>query len=394
MALDQLSASITSAGVYAPTYDEIHTEIKRRFKEFYGTDVNLDPDGADGQFLALWAKALHDSNNSVIAAYNSFSPATAIGNGLSSVVKVNGITRHLPSKSYADLKIVGQAGTTILNGRALDVNEKRWKLPDEVVISYDGEIVVTAEAEDDGLVVANPNEINRIATPILGWQSVTNPAAARVGANVETDTELRRRQQESVTLTARTVSDGLVAGLQALTGVTKATVFENESTVTDKNGIPAHSIYTIVDGGEAQEIAQVIASKKSLGVGTYGEVSATITDSRAVEKVIKFGRPVDVPIFAKVKIKAKSGYLYSIGESIQESVADYINSLEMGEAVNQIELFCPATLHGTDYGETFQVLALSFGKSASTLGTADITMKINERATCDASNVEIELDEG
>lgn len=391
MALDQLSASITSAGVFAPTYEEIHTEIKRRFKEFYGTDVNLDPDGADGQFLALWAKALHDSNNAVIAAYNSFSPATAIGNGLSSVVKVNGITRHLPSKSYADLKIVGQAGTTILNGRALDVNEKRWKLPDEVVIPYAGEIVVTAEAEEDGLIVANPNEINRIATPILGWQSVTNPNAARVGANVETDTQLRKRQQESVTLTARTVSDGLVAGLQALTGVTKATVFENDSTITDKNGIPAHSVYAVVDGGEASEIARVIFAKKSLGVGTHGEVSSTIVDSRKVEKVIKFGRPKDVPIFVKVKIKAKSGYLYSIGESIQESVAAYINALEMGEAVNQIELFCPATLHGTDYGETFQVTALMFGKAKSSLGTADVEMKINEQAVCEAKNVEIEL---
>lgn len=392
MALYQLSASITSAGVFAPTYEEIHTEIKRRFKEFYGTDVNLDPDGADGQFLALWAKALHDSNNAVIAAYNSFSPATAIGNGLSSVVKVNGITRHLPSKSYADLKIVGQAGTTILNGRALDVNEKRWKLPDEVIIPYAGEIVVTAEAEEDGLIVANPNEINRIATPILGWQSVTNPNAARVGANVETDTQLRKRQQESVTLTARTVSDGLVAGLQALTGVTKATVFENDSTITDKNGIPAHSVYAVVDGGEASEIARVIFAKKSLGVGTHGEVSSTIVDSRKVEKVIKFGRPKDVPIFVKVKIKAKSGYLYSIGESIQESVAAYINALEMGEAVNQIELFCPATLHGTDYGETFQVTALTFGKAKSSLGTADVEMKINEQATCNSSDVEIELE--
>lgn len=393
MALEKLSCSVTGAGVFAPAYDEIHAELKNRMKEFYGVDVNLDPDGADGQLLALIALAIHDSNSAVISTYNSFSPATAIGNGLSSVVKVNGITRHLPSRSYADLKIVGQAGTTILNGRALDVNEKRWKLPDQVIIPYDGEIVVTAEAEEEGLIVANPGEISRIATPILGWQSVTNPAAARVGANVETDTELRRRQQESVTLTARTVSDGLVAGLQALTGVTKATVFENDSTVTDKNSIPAHSIYVIVDGGEAQEIAQVIASKKSLGVGTHGEVSATVTDSRAVERVIKFGRPVDVPIFAKVKIKAKSGYLYSIGESIQESVANYINSLEMGEAVNQIELFCPATLHGTDYGETFQVLALSFGKSAGSLGTADVTMKINERAVCESKNVEIELEE-
>lgn len=393
MALSKLSCSVTTAGIFAPSYDDILAELKARLREYYGQDIDLDPSGADGQMVALWALAIHDCNNSTIACYNSFSPATAIGNGLSSVVKVNGITRQEASKSYADLKIVGQVGTTIQNGRVLDVNDHRWILPDEVVIPSEGEIIVTAEAEDDGAIVAGAGSINRIATPVLGWQTVTNPSAARTGKDIESDVELRMRQQLSVTLSAKTVSDGIVAGLLSLEGVKNATVYENDSTITDANNLPAHSIYTIVDGGEAEEIAKIIAAKKSLGVGTYGEISQTVTNDSGVTSTIKFGRPVDVPIYAKVTIKPLSGYLYSIGETIQESIADYINGLAMGQSVNLVSIYCPATLHDNSYNSTFQVKSLLIGKSDSSLTTSDITLAINEQAVCTAANVKIELEE-
>lgn len=393
MALSKLSCSITEAGIYAPTYDEILAELKARLREYYGQDIDLDPSGADGQMVALWALAIHESNNSTIACYNSFSPATAIGNGLSSVVKVNGITRQKPSKSYVDLRIVGQTGTNILNGRVLDVNDNRWILPDSVVIPHEGEITVTAEAEEDGAIIAGIGEVNRIATPVLGWQSVTNPAAARTGKDVETDYDLRVRQQLSVTLSARTVSDGIVAGLLSLNGVKKAIVYENDTTITDEHGIPPHCIYSIVDGGETQEIAEIIAAKKSLGVGTHGEISQTVTDDSGVTKTIKFSRPVNVPIYAHVKIAPLNGYLYSVGDSIKQAIADYINEIGMGNDVVLVSLYCPATLHGYDYSTTFKVESLEIGKSAGDLKASDIEIDINQQPICTAENVTVELDE-
>ena len=72
------------------------------------------------QFLGIVAAAINDSNAAAVAVYNSFSPATAQGNGLSSVVKINGITRLVASNSTVDLTVVGIAGTTITNGQASD----------------------------------------------------------------------------------------------------------------------------------------------------------------------------------------------------------------------------------------------------------------------------------
>ena len=39
-----------------------------------------------GQFMALLAAGIHDANGETLAAYNAYSPSTAQGAGLSSVV--------------------------------------------------------------------------------------------------------------------------------------------------------------------------------------------------------------------------------------------------------------------------------------------------------------------
>ena len=111
-----LIAQITNSGVEVPSYTEVLAELKGKFTSIYGDDVNLDNDSADGQWVAIIAAAINDANAAITSVWNSFSPATAAGEGLSSVVKINGIKRNSASYSSVDLRIVGQAGTTISNG--------------------------------------------------------------------------------------------------------------------------------------------------------------------------------------------------------------------------------------------------------------------------------------
>lgn len=59
---------------------------------------------------------MHDTYALCGDVYNAFSPSTAQGAGLSSVVKINGIRRKTASYSTVDLRIVGQVGT-IVTGR-------------------------------------------------------------------------------------------------------------------------------------------------------------------------------------------------------------------------------------------------------------------------------------
>ena len=169
---------IDAAGIRAPSYGEVLQYFKDQYRNIYGADTYLEADSQDGQLLAVFAMAIHDANTAAVQVYNAFSPATASGAALSSNVKINGLARGVATRSSVDLRIVGQGGTTISGGVALDGDRVQWELPASVTIPPAGEITVTALCRKVGAVAAAPGSITRIGTPTLGWQSVTNPAAA------------------------------------------------------------------------------------------------------------------------------------------------------------------------------------------------------------------------
>lgn len=187
MTIPSTAPVIDAAGIRAPSYGEVLQYFKEQYRGIYGADTYLEADSQDGQLLALFALAIHEANTAAINVYNAFSPATAANAALSSNVKINGLARGVATRSAVDLRIVGQGGVTIVDGVATDANRGRWQLPSSVTIPPGGEITVTALSQTLGAVTAPAGSINQIGTPTLGWQSVTNPAAATPGAPVESD---------------------------------------------------------------------------------------------------------------------------------------------------------------------------------------------------------------
>jgi uncharacterized phage protein gp47/JayE len=116
--------------------------------------------------------------------------------------------------------------------------------------------------QHSGAVAALAGTVTGINTPTRGWTSVTNPLAANVGAAAETDAELRVRQGQSVALPSLTPFDAVDGALANISGVTRHKLYENDTGSVDINGLPAHSISAIVDGGDATTIAQTIRGKK------------------------------------------------------------------------------------------------------------------------------------
>lgn len=85
-------------------------------------------------------------------------------------------------------------------------------------------------SEDDGLIAAPENSITQILTPQYGWNSVNNPIEGELGRNIETDSELRLRRQNSLfVLGAGTVGAIRSRILQNVTNVESCLVFENIS---------------------------------------------------------------------------------------------------------------------------------------------------------------------
>lgn len=390
--IDDPVFSVTETGISAPSYEEIYEYLKGRMRAIFGDDINLDADTQDGQMVGIVAAAISDVNAQAIAVYNAYNPTTAKGVALDSAVKVNGITRQAASHSQVDLRIVGQAGTHIVNGVALDEAENKWNLPTDVVVPPAGEITVTAIAAEEGDIRAPAGTVNRIGTPTLGWQTVENILAAEPGAPVQTDLELRAQQSKSTALPSVSLWEGIIGSLLTTAGVRRVSGIKNDGDTPTTEGVPGHSIAMIVDGGEVADIAKTIFLKKGEGVGTYGSTSYNYLDSYGFPNTIKFSRPTVVPAYCTLTISPAADYLSSAEDEIKARIVAYINSLDIGESLNIARVLASAVK--TDAGivdERFSVEAITLGRSATAQTAASLAIAWNEAVSCAPENVTVEV---
>lgn len=392
MAITTTAPTIDANGITAPTYADVLEYLKAQYRGIYGPDVYLEADSQDGQLLAVFASCINDANATAIAIYNSFSPSTAQGAALSSNVKINGIARKAASYSTADLLVIGQAGTTITNGVAKDTNGNKWSLPASVTIPPGGAITVTATCQTIGAIAAPAGAINQIGTPTLGWQTVSNAAPAAVGAPVETDAALRQRQTVSTALPSLTVLDGIIGAVSNIAGVTRLAAYENDTDATDSNGIPSHSIAIVVEGGDANAIANAIAAKKTPGAGTYGTTAVVVNDVYGRPITIRFFRPSYPAITASVNIKALAGYTTQTGAAIQQAVSDYVNGIAIGGGKSgSVEWGDAITAaNGVGGGLTFKLTGLTLNGPGGA-GTPDVPLAFNQAAACTPASVTINV---
>lgn len=383
MALTTLGPTISAAGISAPTYAEILSDLQTKFQTIYGNDVYIAPDSQDGQWLATIALAIHNQNDAIIAVFNAFSPTYAQGIGLSAFVKINGITRRAGSFSTANGDVVGQVGTVILAGVVKDQNGNLWNLPASVTIPDAGVITVTVTAQQPGDISALTGTIDQINTPTLGWQSFTSTTDALAGSPVESDSILRVRQATAASLPSVTPLAGVLSALQALPGVTRCRIYENDEDAPDVNGLPAHSISAVVLGGDVGEIVEIIGQKKTPGAATYGTESEDYFDPiTGLLYTINFYVLAFTPVTVHITLDAGISYSSVVGEAIQQSVADYINGLAIGAPVQITRLMPPAYLNGSALGATYEITALTLNA-----GSVDVPIDFNKAASIAPADV-------
>lgn len=348
MALTTLGCAINENGVYAPEFADILDELHTRYSGIYGADVYTGNDAKDEQLLGVFAAATDDLNQSVIAAFNNFSPQTAVGVALSQVVKVNGLARLISSRSTVPVRAIGTVGVIVTGGLLADNLNRQWTLAD-FTIPVSGEIIVTATCQTEGDVSLPSGIVMTILSPVPGWQSATSSGTATPGAPVETDAALRQRQSISVAQPALTSLESIVAGVLNLTGVTRVTrvrAWENDSATTDGQGVPSHSLALVVRGGDAAEIAAAIAVRKPPGSGTFGTTSEVVMDANGVPNTIRFYFESEIAVHFMVDIHALTGYLSTTGTAITAALIAYVETLTAGETLYGGRLGAPLNLTG------------------------------------------------
>lgn len=238
----------------------------------------------------------------------------------------------------------------------------------------------------EGAIPQEPETATIIATPILGWVSVSNPFPAVIGRGVETDEELRLRFQDVKFRSSQNISDALYSALMDIPSVQYVRIFENETSVTNTTyDLPPHSFKAVVLGGTGEEVARAIWLNKPLGIGAFGNTTVQIRDSQGFQRDIKFDRPINKNVYIKITIKTSNDYPANGDDMIKSELINYFNTeLGIGQDVIYSRLYTPINAV-----PGHQVNSLAIGFSSNPSGTSNLTIGYNEIASLSTANIQI-----
>jgi hypothetical protein len=306
---------LTAIGLETASYSELYDTLSTGFQTIFG-NVNLGSTTPDGQLVNIFIQMLQDAQDLMQSVNSSFDPDQAFGVILDQRVALNGIQRLAGTYTTTNITIVtsqalnlyGLDQTTQPVYTVSDNSGNQWQLITSQTVSGAGTYVYLFQAATTGAVSTTPNTITTPVTVVLGVVSVNNPTTyATLGINEETDAQLKLRRQQSIALSSQGFAAGLQAALKNINGVTDAFVYENYTGATNGDGVPAHSIWVIVSGGTASDIANAIYSKRNAGCGMFGAQSFQITQADGSPFLIYWDDVVPQDLYIKFDASSLDG---------------------------------------------------------------------------------------
>lgn len=317
------SNTIGVNGLTIQTLADIVGELDAGLRAIYGSDINLDPNSPDGQMVNLYSQGKLDTLEMGEQIYTSFDPDQAQGAALDARCAINGVVRQPGSHSLVRIDITVGAATIFFYGLNInpakaftvaDQNGNRYQLVTSFGFIGPGTIQQTFQAVKTGPVSSPIGTITNIVTIIAGVTNVNNPAAPFIlGVLEESDALLRIRRANSVSLPSKGYLQGLIGALLDVPGVTNADVLENMTSSTDANGIPGHSIWSIISTGPSNltsvepEVANAIYVKRNAGCGMKGGVSVNVTQLDGNVIAIKFDFSTKQNLWFRATVQAITG---------------------------------------------------------------------------------------
>lgn len=327
-------------GVIIPDTEVINNQVISEYRAEFGQDLIVTPNTPQGLLISAETQARDGIavNNATLA--NQINPNLAGGIFLDAICALTGIQRTVSTFSTVVGTLTGVGGTIVPSGSQAKetVNQQIFQTVSTVTIPVGGSIEVTFQAVNPGPIAVSPGTLTQIVSVVLGWETVTNAAAATVGADTQSDDALRAYRKNTLAIQGQGLAQAILSGVYAVDNVKSATFRENVLTTTeviDGVTMAPNSIYLCVDGGTDNDIATTLVAKKNggcqytNGAGVPVSVTYTVPFSGQV-MTIKFDRPTPVPVKIRVTIKV-ADTLSDPQILVQNAILNYAAGLIPGE---------------------------------------------------------------
>lgn len=326
---------ISSLGVVVPDTATLLADVEEEYRTALGTaDLVTTPDTPQGVLIAIEVES-RDAlvrNNAKLA--NQINPDIAEGIFIDAIWKLTRGQRRPATRSLILGAIPGgQSGTIIPQGSLASVTDSGALFRTRSAVLIAPGVTVDLEAVEFGPVAAPAGQLANVATSVLGWETITNPTAAVLGSDQESDVSARRRRLQTLALQSVALPEAIISWLFSLDSVRSVLFRENVSNanqVIDGVLLKPHSIYVVVEGGTNAEIGEILLRTKSLGAGWNGSTNVTVIEPFSQQPyAVQFDRPVQVPVYARVTARFNGLDGQSI---IRDAIMKYANGELNGDA--------------------------------------------------------------
>ena len=331
---------ITGTGVIVPDTSVLLSDIKARFVELFGDNLDLSPTTPQGRLIELFNRSETFTLQACAAVSNMLNLNKANGFVLDDLGALFLIERKPATKTSTTVVLTGVPNTIIpANTRIKTADGNIFVNPASAVIGSDGSVSVRYQAVETGAIPALPNTLNIILDGVNGLETANNPANAVIGQEQESDGDFRNRIKISLNTNAIAVLSAIKASVEQVSGVVGSYCYDNydsSAVIIDSLSVPAHSLLVVVDGGDDQEIANAIYAKKTAGTGYVekeNDAGYTVVEKDVIDEAygttykVRFVRPILTDVDIVVNVARKS---YS-GDNLEQAVKNAIMTFANGD---------------------------------------------------------------
>ena len=340
--------------IAAPNPDYYKAAIQGVFKEAFGDDFDTNENLPQGVLIQRLAELFYAMDMDGVEAFARLNLNTMGGVFLDAVGNLRGISRKL-----------GQPQTGIVTVTCSANNFVPFTMPQgtSLICSQTGEEFITTRAHtfstDTESVEIQFSADGNSSAVVGNTMNVENfPQIQDIeiislfdGTDVESDISYRSRLQHEYPAAVGTI-DWVNNLLRAIPSVKAVGCLYNDSgTATD---IPAYSTEWLVApqasvteealGVFKTAVAETILDNKVPGSPTAGNTTMEVQDAFGTTKTVKFTIATEVPVEIQLVVATPEATgVFDLGgvDEIKQTVADYVNGLDIGKDVSFSRCIAP-----------------------------------------------------
>ena len=387
---------LTKAGFSVASYLEIKEAIQTRYKEIYGSDIDLSTNTSDGIFVENICLMINNILQSFKVLYDNLDIRVASGEMLEALCALTGIYRSDATKSVAYLKLTNNSSTPIIIDSEnqisfVDQSGLIWstsvgdginsKIGTEITLVQDEPQSLPVYCEITGPIVATKGWINQLLTSNinLSFEQITD---AIIGSNKETDNELREKRNNSINSYGLTVVSNLIGSLLAIGGIDDVYVYNNNTNdyihSLDNTFVNARSVYIITKQSvdlDDSIIGEVIYNKMTPGIpttdglGNFGEPHTYLyNENESLKNYVYWKRAEPIQYKVSISINLNKFKGFDINK-LESNLTNYINSFSINKNFTNYDLMSYLNLADPMFNglKTYQI----YGIDITYVGTGE-----------------------